>query len=479
MTGFEDLKIPDELLTHLRDLGFLRPSSLQREAVPAIARGTTVVGVASAGSGKTLGYGLGLGIRLDATAAGPQALVLRPTDDRAAATADALFGLLHRQDLTVAVVRPHSRSDAHIVVASPSAVLTAIEHSAIKLDGLKVIVVDGVSAMIELGAQDDLETLISHIPKEAQRVLLTSVLTPPVEDYIDRHARRARRLTYLPAEAPQLSEATLEYYAAPKNLWLSALTRSLEARAAKGSARSTVRCRLESEAKALTSLLTVRGFDTSSEARWLTVEAKDPTDIEPPDTLFWWGAPLDLEDLHSGIQDSRRAVAFVEPPELPHLQRLAGTLALRLTALKTTPPKEAHRSAQQTQDQLHQAIAERDLEPYVLLIESLLDEYAPIQVAAAATALFRERLPTASAKPLPAWTRLYFGVGRRDGVRPADFVGAITGESPVTGDRIGRIEIRDTYSSVEVAASVADQVIKSLATATIRGRPANVRVFRE
>jgi ATP-dependent RNA helicase DeaD len=152
---------------------------------------------------------------------------------------------------------------------------------------------------------------------------------------------------------------------------------------------------------------------------------------------------------------------------------------MRLTALKTAPPTEAHRLAQQTRDQLLEVLEGRDLEPYVLLIEPLLDEYAPIQVAAAATALFRERAPATPAKPLPAWTRLYFGVGRRDGVRPADFVGAITGESSVTGDRIGRIEIRDNYTSVEVAASVADQVIKSLATATIRGRPANVRVFRE
>jgi ATP-dependent RNA helicase DeaD len=115
----------------------------------------------------------------------------------------------------------------------------------------------------------------------------------------------------------------------------------------------------------------------------------------------------------------------------------------------------------------------------MLLLEPLLEEFTPSQLAAAAAALLRERLPDAPPQPLPAWTRLYFGVGRRDGVRPADLVGAITGETRVTGEQVGRIEIRDTHCSVEVAASVADQVIKGLATTTIRGRPANVRVFRE
>jgi ATP-dependent RNA helicase DeaD len=179
------------------------------------------------------------------------------------------------------------------------------------------------------------------------------------------------------------------------------------------------------------------------------------------------------------LTNAARAVVFIEPREAAHLQRLASTLAVRLAALKVSQPGEAHRSAQQTRDDLREAITNRDLEPYFLLIEPLLDEFTPTQLAAAATALYREKTPETPAQPLPAWTRLYFGVGRRDGVRPADLVGAITGESPLSGEGIGRIEIRDNYSSVEVAASAADRVIKSLATATIRGRPAHVRVFRE
>ncbi|MGD8868509.1 MAG: DEAD/DEAH box helicase [Gemmatimonadales bacterium] len=481
MYRFEDLKLPAPLIADLRELGFREPSALQREAVPAIARGTTVVGVASAGSGKTLSYGLALANRLDTAVSGPQALVLRPTDDRAAATAEALYELLHGRGLAVTVVRPQARISAHIVVASPSALLAAIEHSAIKLDGLRTLVVDGLSAMVELGALDALETLTSQVPKDAQRVLLTSELNPPADDYIERHARRARRLTYLPADAPALPEAVLEYCATPRALWLPALARALEVQTAKGAHDSIIHCRFQREAESLSAALTVRGFDSTHSAATLRVgvEAVAVPDAEPAARHFWWGAPMDIEGLLPGMQESPKVVTFIEPRELVHLHRMASTLAVRLTAAKLAPPTEAHRSAQQTRDQIHEAIRTRDLEPYLLLIDPLLEEHSAAEVAAAATALLRERAPESPAKPLPAWTRLYFGVGRRDGVRPADFVGAITGESPVTGDRIGRIEIRDTYSSVEVAASVADQVIKSLARATIRGRPASVRVFRE
>jgi ATP-dependent RNA helicase DeaD len=481
MNRFEDLKLADGLIEHLRDLGYRNPSALQVETVPVVARGTTVMGIASAGSGKTLAYGLGLAARLDAAAPRPQALVLLPTDDTAENTADSLHGLMQGNGLDVKVVRPRSATSAHMAVGSPSAALAAIEHSAIKLDALRVLVVDGVSAMVELGASEALETLTAQIPKEAQRVILTSELNQPVEDYIDRHARRARRLAYLPAEVEPLGHVTLEYYSAPRTLWVSVLSSLLEAQSAKGGEAWTIRCRLERDAEELADRLAVRGFDTRSgrSGARVRIETGDEDAIEPGARSVSWGAPLDLASFQSRLTSAARAVAFIEPREAAHLQRLASTLAVRLTALKVSYPGEAHRSAQQTRDALREAMLNRDLEPYFLLIEPLLDEFSPTQLAAAATALYREKAPETPAQPLPAWTRLYFGVGRRDGVRPADLVGAITGESPVSGEGIGRIETRDNYSSVEVAAAAADRVIKSLATATIRGRPAHVRVFRE
>jgi ATP-dependent RNA helicase DeaD len=481
MSTFEDLKLGSDLLERLHGLGYHRPTALQEEAVPVIARGTTVMGVASAGSGKTLAYGLGLAARLDPASKGPQALILRPTDDGAAATADALLSLMQARGLTVAVVQARSPVASDVVVASPSAALAAVEHSAIKLDALSALVVDGASAMVELGAEEALETLTAQIPKDAQRVFLTPHLTRHVEDMIERHARRARRLAYIPKDVQPVRDATVEYWAAPRQLWLPVLLRLLDSMLAKSRNRCTLRCRLEEDAATLVDRLTVRGVDAGGigGGASVQVECGDEAETEPGASTISWGSPADLQSLSKRIEGAARTVVFLEPGELAHLKRLAGSLGARLAALKTALPVEALRSAQLTREQLRDAAAGRDLEPYMLILEPLLDEFTPVQLAAAATALFRERSPAAATEPLPAWTRLYFGVGRRDDVRPADLVGAITGESSVSGDRIGRIEIRDTHSSVEVAASAADQVIKSLATATIRGRPANVRVFRE
>jgi hypothetical protein len=478
MNDFTDLKIDAELTAELGRIGYRRPTALQAEAVPVIARGTAAVGVASAGSGKTLAYALGLAARLDPAGPGPQALVLRPTDTAAARTADTLHRLLQPKRLTVGVVRPLHPVNAHIAVASPAAALAAVEHSAIKLDGLVALVVDGASAMVALGAAEALETLTAQAPKDAQRVLLTSALTQEVETWIDRHARRARRLAYLPTEAEPLSHASMEFYTGSRTEWLGVLVHVLTERGAKGSPRTRVHCRLEDEARALADQLQVRGLPAAASDDAVVRLEVQPA-AEPADLAVAWGAPADFAALRACFESTARTAVFAEPGEIAHLARLVELAALRVTALRTTLPEEAQRSAQNTLEQLRQAASGRDLEPYMLLLEPLLDEFTPTQIAAAAAALLRERAPAEPETALPAWTRLYFGVGRRDAVRPADLVGAITGEAAVGGDSIGRIEIRDTHTSVEVAAAVAEKVIKALATATIRGRPANVRLFRD
>ncbi|HYJ78387.1 MAG TPA: DbpA RNA binding domain-containing protein, partial [Longimicrobiaceae bacterium] len=72
-------------------------------------------------------------------------------------------------------------------------------------------------------------------------------------------------------------------------------------------------------------------------------------------------------------------------------------------------------------------------------------------------------------------TRLFLGVGRRRGIRAADVVGALAGETGIPGESIGAIEIADQFTLVEVPSQYADQVIDRMRTATIKGRPVSVR----
>jgi ATP-dependent RNA helicase DeaD len=75
--------------------------------------------------------------------------------------------------------------------------------------------------------------------------------------------------------------------------------------------------------------------------------------------------------------------------------------------------------------------------------------------------------------------RIFIGAGRSAGIRPQDLVGAIAGESGLSGSEIGAIEIADRFALVEVPERAADEVITALRRSTIKGRKATIRRDRE
>jgi ATP-dependent RNA helicase DeaD len=130
------------------------------------------------------------------------------------------------------------------------------------------------------------------------------------------------------------------------------------------------------------------------------------------------------------------------------------------------------------QQQLRSALEAEDTAPYLLALEPLFEEHDPAEVAAAAVALLRKKMPPPppapelpnTGAPAPAWAKLFFGVGERDGLSTGDLLGAITGEAGVPGTSVGRIDIKESHTLVEVHDEVARKVITALNGTTIRGR---------
>jgi ATP-dependent RNA helicase DeaD len=122
----------------------------------------------------------------------------------------------------------------------------------------------------------------------------------------------------------------------------------------------------------------------------------------------------------------------------------------------------------------------------------LLESHDAFDIAAALlTMLQRERrdareasrgaaTPAGAAADKPAtFTRIFVTVGARDGVRPADLVGALTGEAGITRQQIGKVDIRDTYSLVEIATPEAEGAATRLSGVSVKGRRAIARLERD
>jgi ATP-dependent RNA helicase DeaD len=182
-------------------------------------------------------------------------------------------------------------------------------------------------------------------------------------------------------------------------------------------------------------------------------------------------------------------VAIVQPRQLETVRALAGGAPVTPLHASEAPVRARKRVAgirSQLRDVLASGIPAHEL----LALEPLLEEYDGVEVAAAALRLLereRERAreivravpaPTLAAPATPGggWTRIFVGAGTRDRVGPGDLVGAITGEARVTRESIGKIDLRENHSLVEIASGDAERVAAALTGTMLRGRRVVARV---
>jgi ATP-dependent RNA helicase DeaD len=198
------------------------------------------------------------------------------------------------------------------------------------------------------------------------------------------------------------------------------------------------------------------------------------------------------------------AITLVEPREHRMLKTIERVTKQRITVEKIPTVADLRsRRLELTRAAIEEAIIEDAFDGYRVVVESLADKFDVMEVALAAVKLVHEANgPVADDEDIPevvpkggdrppkfaaakgarppratgaGVTRLFIGAGRSAGIRPQDIVGAIAGETRLSGRDIGAIEIADRFTLVEVPEAAADEVVKALRASTIKGKKATVR----
>jgi ATP-dependent RNA helicase DeaD len=487
--SFEELDVPPELVETLAAEGIERPTPLQQDAIPVLRQGNNLVLAAGPGSGLLVAWVVPLLERIEPGADAAQVVTLTESAATADRLAESLARLAAATGHTVAALGSPwlLPGRAQIVVGAPADVLAAAASGDLSLGEVQVLVVDQAHVIERLDGLETVEQVIDYIPQDAQRILSALPVTEGVADLVERHFRRALTMPGRDLVEP-LKRGTVRFriITEPKEAGALALTEELLT----GDARHVLfYSRSEDRAADLGDYLTLHGFvagapGDASVPVWLGVDAlagRAAAQGVPGLVVVSHDVPPDPDTLDRRHSIGSQSVVLVLPRELAHLKGLG-----RRTGYETVPfPPPASR-APTAIDELRAALT-RTLEagdgtPYLPVLEPLFERFDPTEIAAAAVALLRERKPVAAAEPgarapashepaaSPAWAKLFVGVGERDGLRPGDLLGAITGEAGVEGNAVGKIEIRESHSVVEVHDAVARKVIKALNGTTIKGR---------
>jgi ATP-dependent RNA helicase DeaD len=423
-----------------------------------------------------------------------QVLVITSDGENALAIAEAAHSLNGATGIEVLPATSATRTarllkarPVRALAGGPDELLALVAGSNLKLEELKVVVIAWAEDVLDQSEKTvaALESLLSDAGKTAERVIVTRKLDKRIEDFVERYARRSRRAASPmddigTGEIPELKYLTTAGIAKPASL--RRLLDELDPPSAAVIVRTAVG---EAEAKRVLHTL---GY--SGEGSPVTVTRGAPS--APVHTVILYEAPVRRSEVSAlTTAGTVNAVALVQPSELPALREMIGAklgaVNLSSGASKLRRRDDAMRS--ELRSVLSSGIPPREIAP----LEPLLAEYDAVEIAAAALQLLERERRLAKAAPAPmsttpaavvagAWTgatsKLFVTLGERDGVKPGDLVGTIAGEAGIPGGQIGKVEVYESHSIVEVPAAESEKIIGAINGKMIKGRKVAVRADR-
>ena len=208
---FDDLGVSAPLMRAVEELGFEHPMPIQAKVIPVIlghteeGEGRDVVGLAQTGTGKTAAFGLPVLQNIDLQKIEPQALVLAPTRELCLQIASDL------QDYSkylkgIAILPVYGGSSigsqigalkrgVHVVVATPGRLIDLMERGAVSLAKVRTLVLDEADEMLNMGFQEDIETILTGVPDDHRTMLFSATMPKAIAEIAKKYLNNAVEIT--------------------------------------------------------------------------------------------------------------------------------------------------------------------------------------------------------------------------------------------------------------------------------------------
>ncbi len=471
MSGFEEVHVTAALAAELERQGWVATEARAREVAAAASRGTNLILEAP----PEAWHALPLLAGMLSTAATPRRFLLlapAPALDEWAESAASLAAASGIPLIVAAgpgrAARRIRETESWLLLTTPATALALTQRLSLKCAELTGLMLAWPEAM---KAESEMEALMVDLPKDAPRGIVTS--DPGLMAGLgERYARRALQVA-LPHPAPAPAEAATTIGAigkvhiavVPRRQRAEAVTAVLDVLDPANPAiwapgRSTMA--LEVAGRAGIPLIT--GEAAPEGTRPLVVALELPT-------------PVRL----AALTASADVVLLVPAHALSWARRVApAATVLRLPGAIEAAMDEAAERRATIAARMEGGVGSEAL----LALAPLFERHEPAAVAAALYGLWLEPgkpavQPTsqpASTAPTTGTARIWVSLGKKDGGTANDLVGCLTRECRVDRTQIGRIELRETFSLIEVPAADAEKIADRLTGISIRQRRVMARV---
>ena len=454
---FDSLPLPPAMLDALGRLDYRTMTPIQAASLPLALAGHDLIAQAKTGSGKTAAFALPLLARLDVRKLAVQAMVLCPTRELADQVTQEIRRLA-RFEANIKVLplcggtpmRPQRDSlehGAHVVVGTPGRIMDHLERGSLVLDALDTLVLDEADRMLDMGFHDDIAFVVSQCPSARQTLLFSATYPEGIAALAARFLRKPQEVK-LP-EQHAASKIRQRFYEIEHPARLQAVARLLRHYRP---ASTLAFCNTRQQCRDLVELLRAQGFAALALSGELEQRERDQVLIQFANrscsvlvATDVAARGLDIAQLEAVIN-----VDVTPDPEI-HIHRIGRTgrgdeegWALSLCSSADKRRLTGIAQAMGFEPEWH------------ALDELTADEGLPLQA--------------------PMVTLLILG-GRKDKIRPADVLGALTGEAGFQRGQVGKITVTDQTTYVAVERAIAREAVRRLAAGKLKGRKVKVRAL--
>lgn len=518
---FEELQINECILKAVEDMGFEEASPIQAKSIPVIMEGRDVVGQAQTGTGKTAAYSIPLLQKIDPELKKVQAIVLCPTRELAVQVAEEIRKLAkYMSDVKVLpvyggqeIVRQIKslKTGVQIVVGTPGRVMDHMRRKTVKFDNVSMVVLDEADEMLDMGFREDMETILTDTPKERQTVMFSATMAKAIMEIARtfQHDAEVVKVVRKELTVENIEQYYYEVRQKNKNEVLCRLIDIYNPRL------SVVFCNTKRQVDDLISELKGRGYfadgihgdmkqaqrdrvmadfrNGKTEILIATDVAARGIDVDDVDIVFNYDLPQDEEYYVHRIGRTGRAgreglaLSFVSGKEVYKLKDIEHYCKTKIKA-KPIPSLDDVKNTKLEVlfDKVRETVEAGGLSDMIEMVENQVnqEDYTIMDMAAALLKMTvgdsldgREEVEQVHYDmegDNRGMVRLFINVGKKDKIKPANILGAISGESGIPGKLVGSIDMLDNYTFVEVPAKHADMVLKAMENAKIKGRSVNM-----
>ena len=534
MVSFEELGIEEGLLQSIHTLGFTQPTPIQEKAIPVLLQGTKdFIGLAQTGTGKTAAFGLPLLQLINKQQKFPQALVICPTRELCMQITKDVNSFKRKTDhiSVVAVYGGASigmqirdlKKGTHVVVATPGRLIDLIERKAINLENIHYVVLDEADEMLNMGFKDDIEFILKNTPNRQSTWLFSATMPSEIRQVSKRYMKQPFEITIGKVNAGA-ANVDHQYFVTSQINRYETLKRIIDFNPG---LYGIIFTRTKADAQEITESLIREGYDIEALHGDLTQALRDKVmarfreknlqlliatdvaargiDVQGITHVINYELPDDMEVYTHRSGRTGRAgrsgisISIVTPKDIYRLRQIERMLNSHFHKMDIPGGKDVCRKQFfHFIDKMLQAdISHGEYENYLPLLrerfasvekEEILQRVAALEFDRflkyyenAADLNLREEKKERVKRGVHRDTqgrsfgngnyeRLFVNLGTKDGFYKASFLQFILDLSDLNKDVLGRVDMKEMNSWIEIESSAAKKMIRAIDGKNYRGR---------